>query len=44
MVVMTTGHRPQRLMGQEKEISKWYAEMLARLQSEVCISGMAVGG
>lgn len=43
MIVMVTGHRPQRLRGQEKEVSKWYAEMLARLQPEVCISGMATG-
>lgn len=43
MIVMTTGHRPQRLQGKEKEISEWYAATLASLQPEVCISGMAAG-
>lgn len=43
MIVMTTGHRPQRLQGKEKEISEWYAATLASLQPEVCISGMAMG-
>lgn len=43
LIICTTGHRPERLQQQEKEISEWYAATLASLQPKVCISGMAKG-
>ena len=43
MKVMVTGHRPQRLKGQEKEISLWLTDMIKKLNADICISGMAQG-
>lgn len=41
--VMVTGHRPQRLQGQEKEISKWFNDKIKELNPSVAVSGMAAG-
>jgi len=41
MKIAITGHRPQRLKGQEKMIKKWAEEQLIRLQPSVIYNGMA---
>ena len=43
MILAVTGHRPQRLKGQEKLIKKWAVEQLTRLQPSLVIDGMAQG-
>lgn len=43
MIVMVTGHRPQRLRGQEKRISAEMARLVAKLKPDKAISGMAAG-
>jgi len=43
MIVMVTGHRPQRLRGQEKEVSAAVGELLDQLKPDKAISGMAAG-
>lgn len=43
MRVALTGHRPQRLIGREKEIRKWIEEQLRDLAPTTVISGMAQG-
>ena len=43
MIVAVTGHRPQRLKGQEKEIKEWAAAQLRELQPESMYNGMAQG-
>lgn len=43
MKIMVTGHRPQRLRGQEKEVSLWLSNMIKELNPDICISGMAAG-
>lgn len=43
MTVMVTGHRPQRLRGQEKKISAEMARLMAELKPDKAISGMAAG-
>ena len=43
MILAITGHRPQRLKGQEKLIKEWAAEQLIRLQPSAIYDGMAQG-
>lgn len=43
MILAVTGHRPQRLKGQQKMIKKWAADQLIRLQPSVIYDGMAQG-
>ena len=43
MTVMVTGHRPERLRGQEKEVSAGMATLIAELKPDKAISGMAAG-
>ena len=43
MKIAVTGHRPQRLRGQEKMIKEWAVEQLTRLQPSVIYDGMAQG-
>ena len=43
MILAITGHRPQRLKGQEKLIKEWAAEQLTCLQPSVIYDGMAQG-
>lgn len=43
MILAVTGHRPQRLKGQEKAIKEWAVEQLIRLQPSVVYDGMAQG-
>lgn len=43
MTVMVTGHRPERLRGQEKEVSAGMAALIAELKPDKVISGMAAG-
>lgn len=43
MILAITGHRPQRLKGQEKLIKEWAVEQLTRLQPSVIYDGMAQG-
>lgn len=43
MKIAITGHRPQRLKGQEKMIKKWAEKQLIRLQPSVVYNGMAQG-
>lgn len=43
MTVMVTGHRPQRLRGQEKKVSAAVGELLDQLKPDKAISGMAQG-
>lgn len=43
MVLAVTGHRPERLKGQEKQIKEWAVEQLTRLQPSVIYDGMAQG-
>lgn len=43
MILTVTGHRPQRLKGQEKLIKKWAEEQLTHLQPSAIYNGMAQG-
>ena len=43
MILAVTGHRPERLKGQEQLIKKWAVEQLTRLQPSLVIDGMAQG-
>lgn len=43
MKLAVTGHRPQRLRGQEKEIKKWLADRIEEYKPDLCINGMAAG-
>ena len=43
MTIAVTGHRPQRLKGQEKLIKKWAERELIRLQPSAIYNGMAQG-
>ena len=43
MILAVTGHRPERLRGQEQLIKKWAVEQLTRLQPSLVIDGMAQG-
>ena len=43
MKLAVTGHRPQRLKGQEKLIKEWAVEQLTRLQPSAVYNGMAQG-
>ena len=43
MKLAVTGHRPERLKGQEKMIKEWAVEQLIRLQPSVIYDGMAQG-
>lgn len=43
MIVAVTGHRPQRLKGQEKLIKEWAVEQLIHLQPSAIYNGMAQG-
>lgn len=44
MIITLTGHRPQRLQGQEKEIKTWLKNILHSFgENNICISGMAAG-
>lgn len=43
MILAVTGHRPERLKGQEKMIYEWAVEQLTRLQPSVVYDGMARG-
>ena len=43
MKLEVTGHRPERLKGQEKMIKEWAVEQLTRLQPSVIYDGMAQG-
>lgn len=43
MRLMITGHRPQRLNGNEILIKKWINDKIKELQPTECISGMAEG-
>ena len=43
MILTVTGHRPERLKGQEKMIKEWAVEQLTRLQPSVVYDGMAQG-
>lgn len=43
MKLAVTGHRPERLRGQEKMIKEWAVEQLTRLQPSVIYDGMAQG-
>jgi len=43
MILAVTGHRPQRLKGQEQLIKEWAVEQLTRLQPSLVIDGMAQG-
>lgn len=43
MILAVTGHRPQRLKGQEKLIKEWAVEQLTRLQPSLVLDGMAQG-
>lgn len=43
MVVMVTGHRPERLYGQEEDVRLWLAAKIKELKPDSCISGMAKG-
>lgn len=43
MILAVTGHRPQRLKGQEKLIKEWAVEQLTRLQPSMIYDGMAQG-
>lgn len=43
MRLTVTGHRPQRLKGQEQLIKKWALEQLIRLKPSVLYNGMAQG-
>lgn len=43
MTIAVTGHRPQRLKGQEKMIAEWAEKQLIRLQPSIIYDGMAQG-
>lgn len=43
MKLAVTGHRPERLKGQEKMIKEWAVKQLTRLQPSVIYDGMAQG-
>ena len=43
MKLAVTGHRPQRLKGQEKLIKEWAVEQLTCLQPSAVYNGMAQG-
>ena len=43
MKLAVTGHRPNRLKGQEKTIKEWAVKQLYRLQPSVVYDGMAQG-
>lgn len=43
MILTITGHRPQRLKGQERLIKKWAEEQLIRLHPSMIYNGMAQG-
>lgn len=43
MKLAITGHRPQRLKGQEKRIKEWAKKQLKTLQPECIYCGMAQG-
>ena len=43
MILAVTGHRPERLRGQEKAIKEWAATQLTRLQPSAIYDGMAQG-
>lgn len=43
MIVAVTGHRPQRLKGQEEEIRKWTRQVLIELKPSAIYDGMAQG-
>ena len=43
MILIVTGHRPERLKGQEQLIRKWAEEQLMQLQPSVLYNGMAQG-
>ena len=43
MIVAVTGHRPERLKGQEEMIKKWAEDQLIALQPESVYIGMARG-
>lgn len=43
MQVMVTGHRPERLAGNEIEVLQWLDAELRELKPDVAISGMAAG-
>lgn len=43
MILTVTGHRPQRLKGQEKLIKKWAKTQLIQLQPSILYNGMAQG-
>lgn len=43
MIVAVTGHRPERLKGQEEMIKKWAKDQLIALQPESVYIGMARG-
>lgn len=41
--ITITGHRPQRIRGQEKEIRNWIREQLQADEYDIAYSGMASG-
>ena len=43
MILAVTGHRPERLKGQEKAISEWAEKQLIRLHPSRVYNGMAQG-
>ena len=43
MILAVTGHRPERLRGQEEVIKQWAATQLTRLQPSAIYDGMAQG-
>ena len=43
MILAVTGHRPERLKGQEQLLKKWAVEQLTRLQPSAIYDGMAQG-
>lgn len=43
MIMAVTGHRPQRLKGQQKLIKKWAIEQLTYFHPSVIYNGMAQG-
>ena len=43
MILTVTGHRPQRLKGQEKLIKRWAKTQLIHLQPSILYNGMAQG-
>lgn len=43
MRVMVTGHRPPRLAGRSKEVSRWLYDKLGELEPDDVMTGMARG-